>query len=71
MTLTDIPVGKEVTISYLKESHIRICLIERGFLSDSKITKIHSISKKGPFIFSIGGSKFCLRKDESDLIIIK
>ncbi len=58
------------TIESIKDSPLKINLLELGFLPGKKITLTHTAPGKGPLAFRLGATTLALRENEAALISV-
>ncbi len=68
MNLFSAPKGQKVYISSIKESYIRLRMIEMGLYPGKEISVVFRAPFRGPIAIDLGSSILSLREDEANLI---
>ncbi len=68
MNLSSIKNGHKVYISNIKDSDIKVRMIEMGLMIGKEITVLFRAPFKGPIAIDLGGCVLSLREDEANLI---
>ena len=69
--LSEIDNGNKVIIRRIKDSSLKINLLEMGFMEGKAIQVLYRAPFNGPIAFNLGDYVISLRVDEASLILVE